>query len=130
MYLHQIDGLSVVCCRSCASSFSMKDVGIRGCHPRYHGHSLYLLSIELKVVNICLIILTRKAVGGARFMHCSRASLQASIPSVCGMLVYKELISSVSSIQSGVRGSILEIFSRKSLVSWIYDGICTTRGRR
>ena len=44
--------------------------------------------------------------------------------------VYRELTSSVSRMLPGGRGPKLEIFSKKSLVSLMYDGICTTRGRR
>ena len=65
--------------------------------------------------------------GGARVVHCSRASLQASIPSLCGMLVYRELTSYVSRMLPGGRGPKFEIFSKKSLVSLMYDGICMTR---
>ena len=65
--------------------------------------------------------------GGSGLEHVSNARLQASIPSLCGMLVYKELTSKVSRMQSGGRGSKFEILRRKSLVSLKYDGNCMTR---
>ena len=55
--------------------------------------------------------------GGSGLARVSNARRQASIPSLCGMLVYRELTSKVSRMQSGGRGSKFEILRRKSLVS-------------
>ena len=60
-----------------------------------------------------------------------RNERHALIPSVCGMLVYKELTSIVIIVDSGViRWSMSFSFLRKSLVSVIKLGILCRRGWR
>lgn len=60
-----------------------------------------------------------------------KASSVDSIPSSCGMLVYKETTSIVANIVLCFRGVGMEkIWLRKWLVSLMYEEVCETKGWR
>ena len=68
--------------------------------------------------------------GGFLFSLLSNISFDASIPSRCGILVYSEVTSAVTSILCG--GTLFRAFNfcRKSVVSFRYEGIFNMNGFR
>ena len=70
------------------------------------------------------------SVGYERWVRLLSASLHAWMPSECGILVYNEVTSRVTRIESA--GKLLRVLSllRKWLVSLMYDGSLVTKGLR
>ena len=60
----------------------------------------------------------------------SRRVLQAAIPSLWGMLVYRPVTSAVHMKLSGGRDPTVRIFLRKCVVSYIYEETPVARGLR
>ncbi len=101
MNLIHTRGLSVVHSSKSSSNLAMNRFAYEGailvpiaipCTCRYCS----LLKIKLFLLSICSIILVRMSVDGCRVGRLSRATLHASVPSLWGMLVYNELISTVT----------------------------------
>ena len=77
------------------------------------------LKEKLLYSRINFISLAKSSVGGFLFCLQSNASMQASTPSFCGILVYNDVTSIVARRTPSGRSLIDMSFFRKSVVSWI-----------
>ena len=73
--------------------------------------------MKLLRVRISFIRCTKSSVGGCKTSLVFKVSLQACIPSSCGMFVYKDLMSRVTSKVSGGKSVRSGNLYKKSVVS-------------